>query len=294
MLRPLQYIVPRSAEEAVALLAEKAPHAAPLAGGTDLVVDLKHDPRGIEVLVDVARIPEFRGIEETAEGLRIGSMVTFGEIMDSPVMREMCPQVCAASHTVGAVQTRHLGTVGGNLVTCVPSMDSGPSLMVLDAEVTVIGDDGYHRMPIEKFFVGPRKTILKRHELLVDIRIPKKNLGKPSDFIKFGLRKGQALSLVNVAASLYLSADGKKIVEPRIALGAVAPTPIYARKAEAFLEGKAPEDENFAAAAKMAVEETKPIDDFRASAKYRRHLVQTLTFRALQRSAEIAAERIKK
>lgn len=289
MLRPLQYIVPRSAEEAVALLAEKAPHACPLAGGTDLVVDLKHDPKGIEVLVDVSQIPEFRGIEETAEGLRIGSMTTFGEIMASPEMQKYCPEVCAASHTVGAVQTRHLGTIGGNLVTCVPSMDSGPSLMALDAELTVIGNDGYQTMPIEKFFVGPRKTILKRHELLVDIRIPKKNLGKPSDFIKFGLRKGQALSLVNVATSLYLKSG--KIVEPRIALGAVAPTPIYARKAEASLEGKKPSDQAFAEAAKIAVDETKPIDDFRASAKYRRHLVQTLTYRALQKAAETAAGR---
>jgi CO/xanthine dehydrogenase FAD-binding subunit len=290
MLRPLQYVVPTTAEEAVALLAEKEPLAAPLAGGTDLIVDLKHNPKGIEVLVDVTRIDEFRGIEQTDEGLRIGSMTTFGEIMASPVMQKFCPQVCAASHTVGAVQTRHLGTIGGNLVTCVPSMDSGPSIMVLDAEVTVIGTEGRQRMPIEKFFVGPRKTILKRHELLVDIRIPKKNLGKPSDFIKFGLRKGQALSLVNVATSLYLDKQGK-LVEPRIALGAVAPTPLYARKAEAFLEGKAPNDQNFAAAAEMAMGESKPIDDFRASANYRRHLVKTLTFRALKRAAEIAAER---
>jgi CO/xanthine dehydrogenase FAD-binding subunit len=289
MLRPLQYIVPTTAEEAVALLAEKNPLAAPLAGGTDLIVDLKHNPKGIEVLVDVTRIDELRGIEETDAGLRIGSMATFAEIMASPLMQRYCPQVCAASHTVGAVQTRHLGTVGGNLVTCVPSMDSGPSLMVLDAEVTVIGTEGRRRMPIEKFFVGPRKTILQRHELLVDIRIPKQNLGKPSDFIKFGLRKGQALSLVNVATSLYLDSSGK-IVEPRIALGAVAPTPVYARQAEAFLAGKAPSDKDIGEAARMAVGETKPIDDFRASAKYRRHLVQTLTYRALKQAAEIAAQ----
>jgi carbon-monoxide dehydrogenase medium subunit len=292
MLRPLQYLVPPSPEEAVALLAEKAPHARPLAGGTDLIVDLKHDARGIEVLVDVSNVPEFRGIEELPEELRIGSMVTFSEIMDSPLMQKYCPEVCAASHTVGAVQTRNLGTVGGNLVTCVPSLDSGPALMVLDADVTVIGEDGYRRMPIEKFFVGPRKTILKPHELLVDIRIPKKNLGKPSHFIKFGLRKSQALSLVNVAAAVYLERGKQRVlVEPRIALGAVAPTAIYAREAQTFLEGKAPTDENLAEAGRIAVTEAKPIDDFRASASYRRHLIETLTYRALKRSVEIADER---
>jgi CO/xanthine dehydrogenase FAD-binding subunit len=170
-------------------------------------------------------------------------------------------------------------------------MDSGPSLMALDAQVTVIGENGYRDMPLEKFFVGPRKTILEKHELLVSILIPKKSRAKPSLFIKFGLRKGQALSLVNVASSLWLASEGDAVVEPRIALGAVAPTPIYARQAQEFLEGKAATDENLAEAAKIAVTETKPIDDFRASANYRRHLVETLTFRTLKKSAEIAAAR---
>jgi carbon-monoxide dehydrogenase medium subunit len=146
-------------------------------------------------------------------------------------------------------------------------------------------------MPLEEFFVGPRKTILESHELLVEILIPRKNLGKPSHFIKFGLRKGQALALVNVAAALYLDPTNGTTVEPRIALGAVAPTPICAQKAEASLNGNKPTEQNLLEAARIAVAEIKPIDDFRASANYRRHLVQTLTYRALKRSVEIAGER---
>ena len=288
-MRPLDYIVPESAEAAVAVLAEHGEHACPLAGGTDLVVDLKHAPGNVSALVDVSGLKEFLGIEETDEGLRIGSMVTYGEIMENPICLEKTPEVVAASHTVGAVQTRNLGTIGGNLVTCVPSADSAPALMVLDAEVTLVGTNGWRRMPIDDFFVGPRKTILEPHELLAEIWIPKHTLGKPSSFYKFGLRKGQALALVNTAAALEL--ENGRIVEPRIALGAVAPTPLRALKAEAFLAGKDASGENLDEAAKIAVTEAKPIDDFRASANYRRQLIHTLTRRVLDRSVAIARER---
>jgi carbon-monoxide dehydrogenase medium subunit len=289
-MRPFEYAAPTSTKEAVALLAEHGDRAKVLAGGTDLIVDLKHKPGNVQLLVDVTAIPELRGIEETDEGLRIGSMARYGEIMTNPLCLELTPEIVAASHTVGAVQTRNLGTIGGNLVTCVPSADSAPALLVLDAEVTVAGTDGNRRMPLQDFFIGPRKTCLKPHELLVDIRIPKANLGKPSLFLKFGLRKGQALALVNVAAALWLD-DKKQIAEPRIAVGAVAPTPIRAQKAEAHLVGKKPTDELLQEAAEIAVTECKPIDDFRASANYRRQLVRTGTYRCLKHSVEIASKR---
>lgn len=289
-MRPLEYAAPKTTQEAIALLAEHGERAKVLGGGTDLIVDLKHKPGNVSLLVDVTTIPELLGIEQTDEGLRIGAMARYGEIMENALCRQLTPEIVAASHTVGAVQTRNLGTIGGNLVTCVPSADSAPSLLVLDAEVTVAGADGNRRMPLTEFFVGPRKTCLEPHEILVDIRIPKANLGKPSHFLKFGLRKGQALALVNAAAALWLSDKGV-IAEPRIALGAVAPTPIRCPKAEAALAGKKPTDELLEKAAEIAVTECKPIDDFRASANYRRQLVRTLTLRCLRRSVEIAAKR---
>jgi len=289
-MRPFEYAAPASTQEAVALLAEHGERARVLGGGTDLIVDLKHKPGSVAMLVDVTAIPELLGIEETDEGLRIGAMVKYGEIMESPICNELTPEIVAASHTVGAVQTRNLGTIGGNLVTCVPSADSAPSLLVLDAEVTIAGNDGSRRVPLQNFFVGPRKTCLEPYELLVDIWIPKANLGKPSKFLKFGLRKGQALALVNAAAALYLDKQGA-IFEPRIALGAVAPVPMRATKAEAHLAGKKPTEALLHEAAEIAVTECKPIDDFRASANYRRQLVRTMTYRTLQRSVEIASQR---
>ena len=286
-MRPFEYLAPTSVEDAVAALAEGSAEAKALAGGTDLLVDLKHETASAGLLVDLTRIAECRGIEESADGLRFGSLVTHTEIIDSELVRKHAPAMIDAARTVGAVQTRNLGTLGGNLVTCVPSLDSGPVLVALDAEVTVAGVGGRRRMPLADFFVGPRKTALQKGEILVDIIVPRANLGKPCSFRKFGLRKGQALALVNVAAAVNLE-DGK-LSGARIALGAVAPTVIRARKAEAVLDGNVPDPTLIAGAADVAVTEAKPIDDFRASANYRRELIRTLTGRVLNEAIEQAA-----
>ena len=286
-MRPFEYLAPETIEDAVAALAENSPDARALAGGTDLLVDLKHESVSAGTLVDLTRIPECRGIDESADGLRFGSLVTHTEIMESDLVRKHAPSMIDAARTVGAVQTRNLGTLGGNLVTCVPSLDSGPVLVALDAEVTVAGVDGRRRMKLTEFMVGPRKTALQDGEILVDIIIPQGNLGKPCSFRKFGLRKGQALALVNAAASVNL--DGGVIADTRIALGAVAPTVIRTREAEALLDGKAPEPTLIARAADIAVTEAKPIDDFRASADYRRELIRALTSRVLNEAIEQAA-----
>lgn len=281
-MKPFEYEAPATLEQAVALLAEHGADAQPLAGGTDLLVDLKHHSNTPKVLVDVGKIAELQGIEVTERGLRIGSAVTHSELMASPLIREHAPAMIDAAHTVGAVQTRNLGTLGGNLVTCVPSLDSGPTLIALDAQVTVGGPGGNKEMSLEEFFVAPRKTALAPGELLVDILIPTECLGKPASFHKFGLRKGQALALVNAAASLRVNEKDGTVAEPRIALGAVAPTVIRARKAEEFLAGQPAGEEAFAEAGRIAVTEAKPIDDFRASADYRRDLIAVLTRRVLE------------
>jgi len=174
-----------------------------------------------------------------------------------------------------------MGTLGGNLVTCVPSMDSGPTLLALDALVVIAGAGGRHQLPLTRFFAGPRKPLLQPDELLVEIIIPRENLGKPAAFRKFGLRKGQALALVNAAASLRVDWERNACMAPRIALGAVAPTVIRAPGAEAYLEGRAITTDTIAEAARIAVGEAHPISDFRASADYRRDLIAVLTRRVL-------------
>jgi CO/xanthine dehydrogenase FAD-binding subunit len=281
-MRAFKVVEATDANHAVALLAEHAPSVRVLAGGTDLLVDFKHAPQAPDVVLDITRAQDMKGVSMTDAGLRIGALATHTDIMRSPIVRESLPALADAAHTIGAVQTRNLGTLGGNLVTCVPSMDSGPTLVALEARVTVAGPDGRREMPLTEFFVGPRKTALKPDELLVEILIPKKNVGKPTEFLKFGLRKGQALALVNVASSLWVDPKKNTFVEPRIALGAVAPTVIRAPEAEAYLAGKPITTDAMTEAGRIAAGEARPISDFRASAQYRRDLIAVLTRRTLE------------
>ena len=280
-MRAFELVTARDSLHAVALLAEHGPSVKVLAGGSDLLVDLKLAPDGPKVVVDISRAADLKHIAITDQGLSIGALATHSEIMRSPLIRDLFPALADAARTIGAVQTRSLGTIGGNLVTGVPSMDSGPALFALEALVTVVGAAGRRQLPLAEFFSGPRKTVLKFGELLAEIVIPKRNLGKPTDFQKFGLRKGQALALVNVAASLWVDWDKHAFVAPCIALGAVAPTVMRAPEAEAFLDARAITPEAMAEAGRIAAAEAKPISDFRAPAQYRRDLVAVLTRRAL-------------
>lgn len=280
-MRAFTLVAAADSAHAVALLAEHGPGVKVLAGGTDLLVDLKSAPETPPVVLDISRAADMRGIAATADGLRIGALVTHSELVRSPLVREFAPVLAEAARTIGAVQTRNLGTLGGNLATGVPSMDSGPALLALEARVTVAGPRGTRTLALGDFFVGPRRTALATDELLVDVVVPAASLGKPASFLKFGLRKGQALALVNVAAAVRVDPDRRAFVAPRIALGAVAPTVIRAPQAEAFLEGRPPTSEAMAEAGRIAATEARPISDFRASADYRRELVSVLARRAL-------------
>jgi len=277
-----------NSQQAVELLAANGPAVKALAGGTDLMADYKTDTHGIKAIVDISRADDLRGISITDEGLRIGALVTHSEIMASPVIRDLFPALVDAAHTIGAVQTRNLGTLGGNLVTCVPSMDSGPALIALEATVTIAGVGGTREMSLADMFVAPRKTALKFDELLVAITIPTRNVGKPAAFLKFGLRKGQALALVNAAASFWVDEKTNTFRDPTVALGAVAPTVIRSPNAEKYLAGRAISEEAMSEAGRLAAGDARPISDFRASADYRRELVAVLTRRALAAALELS------
>lgn len=287
-MKGFEYVSAKDARHAIALLAEYGPKAKILAGGTDLLVELKSVPEAPPAVIDITRAADMKGIKVTDRGLVIGALATHSEIMSSPEIRERYPALVDAAHSIGAIQTRSLGTLGGNLVTAVPSLDSGPVLVALEALVTIAGPAGSREIPLAEFFVGPRRNALKAGELLVDIVIPKKNLGKPAGFQKFGLRKGQALALVNTGASFWLDPAKKVFVEPCIALGAVAPIVIRAPKAEAYLVGKKVTPEAMAEAGRIAAGEAKPISDHRASADYRRDLIAVLTRRSLEGALAVA------
>jgi carbon-monoxide dehydrogenase medium subunit len=289
-MRAFELFSAKDSRDAVALLAKHSisSKVKVIAGGTDLLADLKFSAHSPNVVVDISRAEDLKSILVTDDGLRIGALVTHSQIMRSLVIQEMFPALVDAAHTIGAVQTRNLGTLGGNLVTAVPSMDSGPTLMALEAIASIQGPDGRRDVPLTDFFLGPRKTVLKADEILAEIVIPKQNLGKPTHFLKFGLRKGQALALVNSAASFWVDWDKHTFVAPRIGLGAVAPKVIRATQAEAFLEGRKITPEVMAEAGMIAANDAKPITDFRASAGYRKNLVAVLTKRALEGAYALA------
>ncbi len=283
-MKPFDYVAADSVEKAVKILIDNSPAARPVAGATDVLNDIRRGLIEPKMLVDISGIAELQGIEITERGLRIGSLVTHTEIVNSPLIKEHAPALADASLTVGAVQTRNMGTLGGNLVSAVPSLDGAPVLMALDAVVTIAASGGREELPLRDFFLGPRQTVLGADRILVDMLIPKDNLGKPASFAKFGLRKGQALALVNVAASLNVDAGSGRVAGTRIALGAVAPKPIHATQAEAFVDANMPGEETFAEAGRIAASEASPIDDFRASAAYRIELIEVLTRRVLDKA----------
>jgi CO/xanthine dehydrogenase FAD-binding subunit len=285
---PFDCVSARDAQHAVALLAEHGSAARLLAGGTDLLPELKADLRRPRVLIDISRAQDLKRIDLTGDRLSIGALATHADILHSALVRDLCPVLAEAARTVGAVQTRNLGTIGGNLAHAVPSMDLGPALLALDATVTIASHNARRAVPLERFFLGPRRTALAPDEMMIEVSVPVSSFGKPIAFLKFGLRKGQALALVNVAAGFFVAHGEPLFKEPRIALGAVAPTIMRARTAERFLSARLIDQESMAEAGRLAAEEARPIDDFRASAAYRRELVAVLARRALERAWERA------
>lgn len=250
-MQAFEYFIATDSRHAVALLTQHA-SARLLAGGADLLPELKASSHTSKTVIDIFRASDMHTIELSERGLSIGALVTHSEIMAAPVIREMFPALASAAHSIGAVQTRNLGTIGGNLVTAVPSVDSGPTLIALDALVMIAGPTGLRQLTLADFFIASRKTALNPDELLVEIIIPKETLNKPAHFLKFSLRKGQALALVNAAASLWLDPKKNTCTAVRIALGAVAPTVIRAVSAEKFLEWRSATPKDFAEVRRLA------------------------------------------
>jgi carbon-monoxide dehydrogenase medium subunit len=278
-LHRFDYHSPADIASACRLLAELQ-GAAVLAGGTDLLVDLKEETVVWDHLVSLKKIEALRAISfDKQSGLLIGAAATHTQIARDETIRELYPGLAEAAGSVAAVQIRNRGTVGGNICSAVPSADVPPILLAMGAELRLESVDGQRRVPISDFFVGPRKTNLRDKEILVSIHIPPPEGNSGSCYLKFALRGASALAVVGVVA--YIVTDGEVCVDGRIALGAVAPTPIIASKAGELLRGIAVDETVAGKAGFVAGKECKPISDIRGSADFRRELVETLTRRAV-------------
>jgi len=274
--------------EACRLLQEAGGRAKPLAGGTDLLVQLRKRTLRVEALVDLKRIGSLRGIDyQEGRGLRIGPLTTHSELLENPYVREHYPILAQAAQTIGSVQIRNKGTVGGNLCHAVPSADLAPPLLVLGAEVILRGNQGRRRLPLDQFFLGPNQTVLREDELLEEILVPPVPAGSAGVYLKHGIRRAMEIAIAGVAVAITPGGDGEGRQQVRIALGAVAPVPMRAQEAEDYLQEEGMGTEQIQQAASLAANQARPISDLRGSAEYRRHMVRVLTARALQNALQM-------
>ena len=286
-MRRFHLALPRSIEDCLKLLAERGPEAKLVAGGTDLLPQMKNGLIKPAAVIDLSGVADLRVLRrEDGAGLRVGASVAAREIELDPYTRSTYPALAESGALVGSVQIRNLATVGGNLCNAAPSADMAPPLMALEAEAIIAGPRGRRRVPMADFFTGVRRTVLAPDELLVELIVPAPGPRSGGQYLRHTPRRELDIAVVGVASQVTLS-DGV-CRKARIALAAVAPTPIRATAAERALEGQPLTAQQIARAAQLAVEAARPISDQRGSADFRRHLVGVLTRRTLTTALERA------
>ncbi|MGE5303317.1 MAG: FAD binding domain-containing protein [Alphaproteobacteria bacterium] len=282
-LPSFDYYRPSTLDETLAIVERLNGNLSILAGGTDLLVAMKECRGKHPPLLDIKSVPELNAVRADNGSVSLGPTATARSIAASALVRERLPMLAHALRFLGSMQIGNRATIGGNLCNASPAADGAPSLLVLGASVKLVGNGGMRWVPLDKFFVGPRKTVID-HELLSEVRIP---AGAPNGygvFHKLGTRNApEDICIVSAAVYAVPDAEKKAWQEVRIALGAVAPTPIRARYAEERIQGQ-PIDEKIAdeAGEIAASKDAQPITDIRASAEYRRAMVGVLVKRALE------------
>jgi xanthine dehydrogenase iron-sulfur cluster and FAD-binding subunit A len=276
------YINAITIDDVTRRLADKGGRARIVAGGTDLILELERGVRtGIETLIDVTRIPELDRITiDEDDVIHLGPLVTHNHCVESKLIRARAYPLARAAWEVGAPQIRNRGTIAGNLITASPANDTITPLMALGASVTLQSTKGARKIRLKDFYTGVRKTLMQPDEMLVDISFPAMTATQRGTFVKLALRRAQAISVINVAVILDFQSDSVKSAS--ITLGAVAPTIIHAEEAEQYLAGKTLTDEVITEAAHLTMNASKPIDDIRGSAAYRREMVRVCTLRGLR------------
>jgi xanthine dehydrogenase iron-sulfur cluster and FAD-binding subunit A len=276
------YHTPASVQQALQILASEGPSARVVAGATDLILELERGLRpGVKTLIDITRIAGLNEITLDNQGwIHLGPLVTHNQCAASDMLAGRAFCLAKACWEVGAPQIRTRATVAGNLITASPANDAIAPLMALGAQVTLTSQSGARRVPLAEFYVGVRKTVMQPEELLTDIAFPALPQEGRSMFYKLGLRRAQAISVVNAAVVLHMNGD--VVSRAVITLGSVAPTIVHAESAEKHLQGKRLTQEMIGDVAALAVKAATPIDDVRGSAWYRREMVRVCTLRALR------------
>ena len=279
---------PETLEETCRLLAELGERAKPIAGGTDLLVNMKKGKLSPTHVVSLGRLKGLRALSHSGDLLEIGACKTVASLADSPEILSPFAALAMAAASLGSPLIRNLATIGGNLVTARPAADLPPALTAFGARVLLKSASGERQVRLDEFFLGPGLTVMKPDEILTKVVIEKAPSCSGSSYIKLGRRRALEISIVSVAAFVSLDEPGGALRSAGIVLGAVAPKPLRAESAERTLVGEKPSTELFRKAGEAAARESMPIDDFRGSAEYRRAMVSVLTERALRQAVERA------
>jgi len=280
---PFEYLEPETIEEAVNLLRRYSPEGKLIAGGTDLLVQIRRkatNPRWVVSLQDISGLNHIS--YDDKQGMRVGALTTIRAIEKSAEIQQRYPIVFQAAHQLGCDAIRNMATIGGNLCNAAPSADMAPALISLSASAKIFGPHGEKIVPLEHFFKGPGCTIMEVAELLVEIQIPVPSSNTRGVYLKHVARGALDLAIVGVAVIVIMEPETQICQDIKVVLGAVAPTPVRARNAEEMLRGKRVDETRINRASKTAADEASPISDVRASAEYRRRMVEVFTKRAIK------------
>jgi CO/xanthine dehydrogenase FAD-binding subunit len=291
-VKDFDYAAPATLPEATALLSRAAGRARILAGGTDLLVQLREHLRDADIVVDVKRIPELTEVRyQSREGLRLGASVPCYRIYEDAEVSAAYPALCDAARIVGGWQIQARASVGGNLCNSSPAADTIPPLIALNARCLIAGPGGTREIAVQDFCVAPGRNVLERNEILTMIVFPPPAPRSGSAYERFIPRNEMDIAVVGCASWVRLDPSMNTIEDARVSLAAVAPTPVFAAEASRWLAGKAASDETFAHAGELARAASSPISDMRGTAEFRAHLVTVLTRRTLARAVKRARER---
>jgi carbon-monoxide dehydrogenase medium subunit len=282
-MKAIDYTAPKTISETSTVLAENGDRARILAGGTDIIVQVRENRRDLDLLVDVKNVPEVNELTyHPKRGLRLGAAVPCYCIYEHADIPQLYPALNDSASLVGGIQIQSRASVGGNLCNASPAADTIPALIALEAVCLIAGPEGTRELPVEKFCVAPGKTALSRGEFLVSLQLPPPKPRSGSAYLRFIPRNEMDIAVVGVGAAVSLDDSKTRCIAARIALAAVAPTPLYVPEAGAALLGGALSDALIERAATIAQATAKPISDMRGDADYRRHLVGVLVKRAVR------------
>jgi carbon-monoxide dehydrogenase medium subunit len=288
-LKWIDYVRPETLSEAVALLAERGDKVRILAGGTDLIVHLRAGALKPDLVVDGKGIAELNELSYSPQtGLTLGAAVPCYKVYQNKEVASAYPGFIDAASLIGGTQIRGRASIGGNLCNAVPSADSIPAIIAHNVTCKIVGPNGIREVKAEDFCTAPRQNVMESNELLVSLHFPAPQPGFGARYIRFIPRNEMDIAVAGAGVSVQL--DNGTVKSARVALGAVAPTPLLVSEAAAALEGKAPTAENIQAASEKARDAARPINDMRGTIEFRKHLCEVLTRRALTTAVERAQE----